>query len=612
MEMALTLAITAAIASTVLQSTNSANVTSQVECYNSTKVQLNTIKTAVENFAHKNDRLPMPAARDVGVENISYGREAVAASLDTSGGITYGALPFQALNLPTTFAGDCWGNKFTYAVTTALTTNSNNGGYLDPTVNGNITLNSTTSNNINNTTAYAVISHGEDGLGAVKLNFTGPTHGWCTGTMLKHMNCSASSALADAVFNDGADAGVNYFDDIIVASGKPLRTSGPHSYCWGSGVNGNLGNGGISDKLLPFPVNEPPDVSRWKNIVAGRNRTCGIGNDNQAYCWGLFYLGDGTSNLSHVPKSVTLPSGVTGWQAIALGYNDKCAIALEGSLFCWGSDDYGSMGNGPIDTSLKLSPSPVTVPTGVTSWTSVSSGYLTNCAIANTGDAYCWGLNALGPYQSSDIPVIIPKPSGVLKWLKITVGHEHTCAITDTGELNCWGSNRYGNLGNGIISNTTVSAPGISIARPGGVSRWTDVGTFAFRDVYNVFDTHNCAIADTGDAYCWSINDYGELGNGSATSITTTGTTVGVLPYPTLVIKPAGVTSWTAIQPGDLHTCALSNSGTPYCWGQENYGELGDGNASPSQRKTPVAVIIPTGLTFKAASAGLYMTCITY
>lgn len=198
------------------------------ECYASTQTQIQTIRESVERFARNSDRLPLPAARNIGVDHASFGREAtpaeiLAGALDVAGGVSFGAVPFQALGLAPSFAGDCWGNKFSYAVTTALTTNASPGGYLDASTNGNITLRSDVSNSINTSTAYAIISHGEDALGAVKTNYAGVGHGWCTGALaLSTLNCRASSAeIVSGAFNNGKDAAANYFDDIVVASGRP-------------------------------------------------------------------------------------------------------------------------------------------------------------------------------------------------------------------------------------------------------------------------------------------------------------------------------------------------------------------------------------------------------
>ncbi|MDX2096040.1 MAG: type II secretion system protein [Alphaproteobacteria bacterium] len=216
-ELAMVVAISGLMVGFALQSQQT---TGMGNCYESSRIQLQDIRGAVERFARVNGRLPLPAARNAGVEAVTYGREAASPALiDATGGASFGALPFQALGLNSSYAGDCWGNKFTYVVTTALTTGA---GYSNTNILGNIALKSSTTTTVNNSIAYAVISHGQDALGAVKLNYTAASHGWCTGATLKHLNCNkASATVAGAGFNNGKNAGANYFDDVIIFGGKP-------------------------------------------------------------------------------------------------------------------------------------------------------------------------------------------------------------------------------------------------------------------------------------------------------------------------------------------------------------------------------------------------------
>jgi prepilin-type N-terminal cleavage/methylation domain-containing protein len=192
-------------------------------CDATTAIQLRDIQGAVARFVIANNRLPMPAARTQGVDDINYGREALAAALDVTSGITMGALPFQALGLPPSYAADCWGNKFTYAVNTTpnLTTT---GGYSPVGNLGAITVKSNAANTITTTAAYVVVSHGADGVGAVARNYTGVSRNWCTlSSVLQTENCDIGNAtFMSTEINDGRDSGNNKFDDIVVFRGKDV------------------------------------------------------------------------------------------------------------------------------------------------------------------------------------------------------------------------------------------------------------------------------------------------------------------------------------------------------------------------------------------------------
>ncbi len=165
---------------------------------------------------------------------------------------------------------------------------------------------------------------------------------------------------------------------------------------------------------------------------------------------------------------------------------------------------------------------------------------------------------------------------------KISSGYGHTCGIKTDGWVYCWGYNNYGQLGND--SNTESTKP-VAIRQgvvPSGV-KFTAIGTGMY---------HTCAIGDNGKAYCWGLNTYGQLGNGSNTESTTP------------VAVSQGTTSYGgSISLGENFSCATGSRSSAsvtgiYCWGQNDKGQLGNGSTTNSN--TPVQVslgTIPTTLT---------------
>jgi len=87
---------------------------------------------------------------------------------------------------------------------------------------------------------------------------------------------------------------------------------------------------------------------------------------------------------------------------------------------------------------------------------------------------------------------------------------------------------------------------------------------------------HSCGVTTTGQAYCWGSNDYGQLGDGTSTDRST----------PVAVL---GLVSAASISVGGEHSCALVSGGQAYCWGRNFYGQLGDGTST--DRSTPAAVL---------------------
>lgn len=88
---------------------------------------------------------------------------------------------------------------------------------------------------------------------------------------------------------------------------------------------------------------------------------------------------------------------------------------------------------------------------------------------------------------------------------------------------------------------------------------------------------HTCALTNSGAAYCWGGDAYGQLGNG----------TTSASPSLTPVAVTGGHT-FTAIAAAGYFTCAIDNSQAAYCWGENNSGQLGDG--SYATQSSPVAV----------------------
>ncbi|MEX1254421.1 MAG: flexitail domain-containing putative surface protein [Dehalococcoidia bacterium] len=88
---------------------------------------------------------------------------------------------------------------------------------------------------------------------------------------------------------------------------------------------------------------------------------------------------------------------------------------------------------------------------------------------------------------------------------------------------------------------------------------------------------HTCIVTDPNEGVrCWGRNDSGQLGDGSTTQRTS----------PTDVLTlGSGVAQVSA---GGFHTCAIANGGGVLCWGENNFGQLGDGTTTDRTSPTPV------------------------
>jgi alpha-tubulin suppressor-like RCC1 family protein len=144
----------------------------------------------------------------------------------------------------------------------------------------------------------------------------------------------------------------------------------------------------------------------------------------------------------------------------------------------------------------------------------------------------------------------------------IAAGKYHTCAVADDGGIRCWGNNRYGQLGNGMTGEKSLL---VETAGFSGRAAAVAAGDF-----------HTCALDETGNVLCWGHNQFGQLGDGTATNRS--------VPVPVKGLDGKTV----MIAAGSFFSCALSELGEVECWGWNGNGQLGDG--TEIDRSLPVRV----------------------
>jgi alpha-tubulin suppressor-like RCC1 family protein len=373
------------------------------------------------------------------------------------------------------------------------------------------------------------------------------------------------------------------------------------AYCWGANGNGQLGNSGTTQSLVPVAVTTSGVLSgkTLTQISADENGmyTCALDAAGAAYCWGAAsfgQLGNGSVVNSSVPVAVTTSGVLSGktLTQVSLGTNFGCALDSSGAAYCWGLNTSGQVGNPATATHFL-------VPTAVTSQAAVSAGYTHSCTISS-GKAYCWGDNSDGELgnggtTSSSVPVAVAT-SGLLAGVtltQITAGFFFTCALSTTGAVYCWGFNADGELGNNSTTNSSVP---VAVTTSGVLSGVT-VTQITADSGFNA-----CALGSNGAAYCWGKNSDGQLGNNTVTSssVPVAVTTSGVLAGKALTQVTAG---------NDL-TCALDSAGLAYCWGDDTRGQLG--NNSNTTSPVPVAVTatgVLSGVTLTQVTPGASFTC---
>jgi alpha-tubulin suppressor-like RCC1 family protein len=143
---------------------------------------------------------------------------------------------------------------------------------------------------------------------------------------------------------------------------------------------------------------------------------------------------------------------------------------------------------------------------------------------------------------------------------RVSIYNYHGCFVNYADKAYCWGINDQGQLGDGTYDNKN---------KPVAVNT---SGVLAGKKVTSISagNSHTCAIAD-GEAYCWGVNYFGMLGNG-----TNTRSNVPVKVDVGGVLAGKKVTS---VSTGQFSSCAIAD-GQAYCWGSKTSGSLGDGTDS--------------------------------
>lgn len=353
-------------------------------------------------------------------------------------------------------------------------------------------------------------------------------------------------------------------------------------YAWGDNTRGQIGDGSTLQRTAPVQVSLPAGVSALA-IAAGYDHSLAMGSDGTLYAWGnndSGQLGDGSIQQRTTPVQVSLPVGVSALSVTA-GRAHSLATGSDGRLYAWGSNSFRQIGDGGSLSSLRTTPVQVRLRTGVSAL-SVTAGEDHSLAVGSDGNLYAWGSNSDGQRGDGSTfppgtPVQVSLPAGVSA-LSLAAGATHSLAMGSDGMLYAWGGNSDGQLGDGSY---TGRATRLQVSLPAGVSA---LGVAAG-------GVHTLAMGSDGTLYAWGGNEYGQLGDGSAASRTP----------PVRVSLPAGVSALDIVAGGD-HSLALASDGTLYAWGGNAIGQLGDG--STSDRTTPVAVSLPAGVSALSVTAG--------
>ncbi len=376
-------------------------------------------------------------------------------------------------------------------------------------------------------------------------------------------------------------------DITLAAHWSPANTGG-----WSISPNKGNAMGGQQTTITP------PKLSRgirFNQISAGSlsGFSVGVASDGNAYAWGYNQhgqLGQGSASSTpqKTPVRVPLPDGVasgfTYKQAVAGGYH-VLAIGSDGIVYAWGANEHGQLGDGT--TTERSKPLPVKDADGQPfKAVQVSAGAYDSAAISLDGRVYTWGSenNNFTDYSTSKLaPALAKDPNGSGQGLHADqVSLGWSFVMAMDADGNVY---TWGYDNYGQLGNGTATGEHSTIyaADPARVPDPEDTSkTFKTTQV-SAGANHALAISQDGTLWAWGYNYRGQLGDGTTTS----------RPSPTQIGKPTKA-KVTQISAGAYHSLAVDQSGTAWAWGWNINSQLGTNN-SDFYQPAPTLVSPPAG-----------------
>jgi alpha-tubulin suppressor-like RCC1 family protein len=325
-------------------------------------------------------------------------------------------------------------------------------------------------------------------------------------------------------------------------------------------------------------------------------------------------LGNGDIVGTTVPVRVF---GLNDVIQVAGGFDTGYALRSDGTVWSWGTGAFGQSGTGA--GPARRSPVPLRIP-DLDDVTAIAAGAATGYALRSDNTVWAWGDGSNGRLGDGDderystVPVQVAVGQDAVA---VAGGNLNGYAVRHDGTVSAWGSNVVGGLGNPIVGGVTTTVSGLTGATAVATGGQTTYAVLADHTVWGWGDgswgqldgalpsgamfsdvplrighltgvsaaagasfTGYALLAD-GTVRAWGEDHYGELGNGGSNT-------------DSAVPVPVSVSAVRAIAGGNLTGYALRDDGTVFAWGAGSLGQLGNGRTADSW--TPVPARTPAGV----------------
>ncbi len=406
------------------------------------------------------------------------------------------------------------------------------------------------------------------------------------GTLLS-WGLNTDGCLGQGSLTNGASFGAAAVDlSALAAAGRSLvaiDAGDTHSvaladdgsvWAWGNGGAGQTGHNGTTDVATPLPVRREADDTLLDGIIAveaGRDHNVALRADGTLWLWGAgaagqLGLGDTAGHRGAVELSVVAGHRVT---RIGAGAYTSFAIDDTGAAWGWGEDGNGEAGIATAGSDVMV-PTQLTAFAGVT-LTTLGGGATHGIARDDTGALWTWGKNTYGALlDGTQTDNAVPNPIypsydrsvAALASAGSDTANGNGFALLDNGEVWAWG---YGP--DALSTDHAGSSPGLVTALVG-------------KTITEVVPTPSgaYAVVDDGTVWAWgTTNSRGQLGDGT--------TTASITPVQVCKTYDTQASTCTQYLAGIVHVAAgsgfaiaLDSNGYVWSWGDNRYGQLGQGS----------------------------------
>lgn len=331
-----------------------------------------------------------------------------------------------------------------------------------------------------------------------------------------------------------------------------------------------------------------------KQLALGDNHSCAVFFDDTVRCWGDNSSGQLGNNPEYVTGSA-VPLSVEGLplspelsvKSLSAGFRHTCVLLSDDSIYCWGSNGLGTLGRATFDEKgyVAREVEGLDLVDGV-NVAVLAAGSLHNCVLLSDNTIQCWGFSEYGQlgrttgteYSSSVVaPLENPDFGANTTILALAAGSHHNCALLSDNTIHCWGYNIAAQLGR-------ITESALVYQDPAPVEQLSLQAGVNILEITAGGD-HTCALLSDNSIRCWGNNADGQLGRNTQPFSTSAD------PLPVTGLNLSSGISVKHISAGGNHTCALLSDNRIFCWGENDFGQLGRVTEDETFTGVPSAVV---------------------